>query len=130
MAPEVLDPEMFGLKRALLTQPSDVYSLGMVMLEVCRLRFTLSPSGSIDAEQIFTERVPFPECRRDAAIMHSVMSGNQPERASLANAKSFSDRAWDVMEACWDMNWEKRPTISAARQRLLDLVQTSETDKP
>ncbi|KAI0946584.1 hypothetical protein AcW1_010013 [Taiwanofungus camphoratus] len=112
MAPEVLDPEMFGLKRALLTQPSDVYSLGMVMLE------------------IFTERVPFPECRRDAAIMHSVMSGNQPERASLANAKSFSDRAWDVMEACWDMNWEKGPTISAARQRLLDLVQTSETDKP
>lgn len=34
MAPELLDPEKFGLKKSKPTFRTDIYALGMVMLEV------------------------------------------------------------------------------------------------
>jgi serine/threonine protein kinase len=35
MSPELLDPEKFGLKHSKSTKATDVYALGMVILEVC-----------------------------------------------------------------------------------------------
>jgi serine/threonine protein kinase len=35
MSPELLEPERFGLKHSKFTKASDVYALGMLILEVC-----------------------------------------------------------------------------------------------
>ena len=37
MSPELLDPKRFGLTHSKSTKASDVYALGMLILEVCRI---------------------------------------------------------------------------------------------
>jgi hypothetical protein len=47
MAPELLSPEDFGLSRMELTMASDIYALGMVVLEVRDIALVMNDALSI-----------------------------------------------------------------------------------
>jgi hypothetical protein len=62
MSPELLNPEVFGLKDDCPTRSSDCYALGMVIYEVL--------SG----------QVPFAQYRNNHGVATKVLRGGRPER--------------------------------------------------
>ncbi|KAI0929526.1 hypothetical protein AcW1_010014 [Taiwanofungus camphoratus] len=99
MAPELLDPEHFQLATSRPTQPSDIYSFAMVMFE------------------IFSGYIPFFNLRRDAMVINYVISGKRPALPK-ANGLGLANEVWNAMDACWQNDWESRPTASAALEML------------
>ncbi|EMD31499.1 hypothetical protein CERSUDRAFT_145024 [Gelatoporia subvermispora B] len=108
IAPEVMDPEAFGLERARVSRESDVYAFAMVMWEA------------------FTGRVPFPSIQRDAAVMHKVIGGGRPTRPFQATDLGLSDAVWDIVERCWQGDRGARPIISQVRDQLEQVVDVVE----
>ncbi|EMD36220.1 hypothetical protein CERSUDRAFT_115163 [Gelatoporia subvermispora B] len=94
IAPEVLDPEAFGLLKAQLTRKSDMYSLGMV------------------AWEIFTGLLPFHDVKFEGAIYGRILKGIRPQRATAATLLGLTDDIWDLMKQCWKAIPETRPDIS------------------
>jgi serine/threonine protein kinase len=92
MAPEVLDPpedlddHAFG---TVFTMASDVYSLGMTILEV------------------FTREVPFSHRRYDTVVVLDVIRGLQPQRPQ---SSIIPDQIWSLIESCWKFRPENRPS--------------------
>ncbi|KAI0731578.1 kinase-like domain-containing protein, partial [Fomitopsis betulina] len=95
MAPELHDPEHFGLDAA-PTRKSDVYSFSITMWEV------------------FTGKTPYPEVRFDGQIILKIMNGKRPElpAAEVRGRVGLSLAVWSTMEVCWDHSPQKRPPIS------------------
>jgi len=92
MAPEILDPEVFGLPTSSNRESStasDVYSFAMVVME------------------IFTGNRPFQEFPHDPTVIVKVMRGGRPIRP-----KQLSDRLWELVEMCWRQDGTQRPPIS------------------
>lgn len=83
MAPEILDPERYGyIKRARRKLPSkstDIYALGMTILEV------------------ITGRRPFEHANPDAAVIQKILSGVRPDRPTVG----FSDALWALLTQTW-----------------------------
>ncbi|KDN40368.1 hypothetical protein RSAG8_08131, partial [Rhizoctonia solani AG-8 WAC10335] len=85
-APEILLEEVH--KR---TIESDVYALGMTMLE------------------IFTGEVPYPECRQDFTILKRVEKGTIPNRPVEKLKDQQGDMMWQLLLRCWSWNSSWRP---------------------
>ncbi|KII91233.1 hypothetical protein PLICRDRAFT_104444, partial [Plicaturopsis crispa FD-325 SS-3] len=97
MAPELHDPETFGLEHALRTPASDMYAFSHVCME------------------IFTGREPFPDLR-EATVIYKVMNGHRPERPSSTDSSivaEMPDWLWDLITLCWKHKPEERPTSTA-----------------
>jgi len=99
MSPELLDPEMFGLKDSHRTKSSDCYALGMVVYEVL--------SG----------HVPFFRYR-DYAPVARILRGERPERPQGAEAGWFTDDVWGILGRCWVPEPGNRPSIGVVLQCL------------
>ena len=118
MAPELHDPEKYGLEYGNPTKESDVYSFSMIMWEVCRtILFTWLSAADIICK-LFTGRYPFHESRLDAQVTNKVLSGKRPPRLESAKSLGLSDEVWQIMERCWKEDRRKRPRISSALQDL------------
>ncbi|CAE6511723.1 unnamed protein product [Rhizoctonia solani] len=87
-APELLLEEV----RSRTTQ-SDVYALGMTMLE------------------IFTGDVPYPNCRTEIGIIRTVERGTLPDRPTpyLGNDRK-GDMMWHLLLSCWRREVRERPS--------------------
>ncbi|OCH94856.1 kinase-like protein [Obba rivulosa] len=105
-APEIMDPEHFGLQRAQLDRRTDMYSLAMVMWEV------------------FTGSIPFSNLPRDATVMNKVLSGGRPDRPYQAMGLGLTDDVWEIMQRCWEEDLSARP---AACDVLIKLRKSSES---
>ncbi|KAI0723698.1 kinase-like domain-containing protein, partial [Fomitopsis betulina] len=90
-APEILDPESFGLEHAVATLETDVYSFGMVIWEV------------------FSGHTPYDEHRYDATAQWKILSGVRPERPPHATAMGLSDCVWNLIQRCWHVDRHMRP---------------------
>jgi len=108
MSPEILNPDLFGFKDSRPTKESDYYALGMVVLEVL--------SG----------QPPFAS-DKDFIVMRKVIDGEHPGRPEGPEASWFTDGLWRMLEQCWAMPPESRPSIEAA---LECLERVSRTWKP
>jgi len=104
-APEILDPESFGLEHAVASPETDVYSFGMVMWET------------------FSGHTPYEEYRYDATAQWKILSGVRPERPQHAAGLGLSDLVWDLIQRCWLADRLRRPSadtilheLKAARQ--------------
>ncbi|CAE7188664.1 unnamed protein product [Rhizoctonia solani] len=87
------------------TTQSDVYALGMTMLE------------------IFTGDVPYPERRVDAAVIRAVMMGKLPPRpAQYLDTDEVGDRVWKLMLDCWSRDPHARPSAGRVLEVLKDGV--------
>jgi hypothetical protein len=99
MSPELIDPEMFGLKGSCPTQESDCYALGMVIYEVL--------SG----------QTPFAPCK-GAIVIQKVLGGERPERPQGSDGKLFTDDVWRIVQLCWKSHPSER---TSAKDVYLDL---------
>lgn len=101
MAPEILDPETFGLSKLLFSRASDIYSLAMVMWEV------------------FTGRLPFYQMHRDSiVVIQVVLRDLRPKRPTRATTLGLSDTVWTLMEKCWSRGAKARPQIQTVLTQL------------
>ncbi|CAE6490950.1 unnamed protein product [Rhizoctonia solani] len=86
-------PEMLGEDTPIRTKESDVYALGMTMLE------------------IFTGSVPYPECQKDFNVMKKVDRGTLPNRPTQhLGTDQRGDVVWELMLSCWSRTLDKRPS--------------------
>ena len=94
MAPELLNPEKFGEKRARLTQPADMYAFGMVIYEV------------------LTGSNPFHDYDCGAIrLLVLISNGARPKKPSNAEEIGFGSGTWELVKECWKDKPTRRPTI-------------------
>ena len=92
--PEVLDPAEDSLESP-YTMQSDIYSLGMTILEV------------------LTGRAPFRHRRYDTVVILDVIRGARPLRSA-----EISDVVWELLQYCWNAAPQDRPTATFVRSWL------------
>ncbi|CAE7220032.1 unnamed protein product [Rhizoctonia solani] len=96
VAPEMLDGEI-----PTRTKESDVYALGMTILEV------------------FTGQVPYSDRRLDAAVILAVMRGTLPVRpVQHLKDNEQGNRIWKLLLECWSRNPSERPSAGRVVQVL------------
>jgi len=77
-----------------MTEKSDCYALGMVILEVL--------SG----------KPPFPG-DSNLIVITKVINGERPEKPEGKEEVWFTDGLWEILEQCWLPRPERRPAIEA-----------------
>ena len=82
MSPELLVPEMFGLKKSHPTEASDCCTLGMVIYEVLSGLAPPSQYGFVDG-------------------FLTVKEGVYPKRPQGAQELWSTDSVWETLELCW-----------------------------
>ncbi|KAJ6549829.1 kinase-like domain-containing protein, partial [Mycena capillaripes] len=95
MAPERLVPSAYGLPDAKATGSSDVYSFGMLVLEV------------------FSREPPWGLSRVEGSIALSVVTNLRPPRPP-----SIPDNMWEIVQECWSHLPTERPAICEIYNRL------------
>ena len=96
-------PELIENNNIPATKSSDSYSFAMLILEC------------------FTEKVPFHEHSRDAAVIHARISKRQfPPRPDGHGQKNrVSDDLWSLMKRCWSVKPDERPTMEQIHSHFL-----------
>jgi serine/threonine protein kinase len=84
MSPELLAPDMFGLKKSRPTKESDCYALGMTIYE------------------ILSGQVPF-ALFKSSVVIRKVAAGERPERPQGDDGRHFTDGVWGVMQRSWEL---------------------------
>ena len=91
---------------------ADVFSFGMVMVEVCYNSTAVCPpqvnylSTSL-WYKAFTGAAPFSD-RPSQAVMVAIISGNRPTRPTHS---TFTGTLWELMNQCWDQDKHGRPRM-------------------
>ncbi|KAG8701822.1 hypothetical protein FRC08_003882 [Ceratobasidium sp. 394] len=101
MAPELVDPGHSD--KAPLTYASDIYALGMTILEV------------------MTGLPPFANYEREMRVLAAVGHGMIPERPSVEMAPGLSDAIWELLKDCWAFLPASRPIAVDVVARVLEL---------
>ncbi|CAE6405447.1 unnamed protein product [Rhizoctonia solani] len=101
-------PEMLVGETPKRTKASDVYALGMTMLE------------------IFTGEVPYPQCRMDFNVLTTVTQGTLPTRPTDRLKDDVQGNAvWRIMLECWDRDVSKRPSAGQVVEILKSHIRSS-----
>jgi len=96
---------------------SDVYTFGMVVVEVRSYRYFPSTWALTILRQIFTGKIPFPD-DIDINVQLMVMKGKRPSKPANASKLGLSSSAWKVVEECWNKKRDKRPEVQFVASRL------------
>ena len=94
MSPELLNPELFGLKESRPTKQSDCYALGMVLYEVLSGQIPFTPSTA-------------------PVVIRMVLEGERPGRPQGDEGSLFTDAIWGVLERCWKPRPSDRTRVEA-----------------
>ncbi|CAE7167718.1 unnamed protein product [Rhizoctonia solani] len=86
-APEILLEEVTQK-----TTETDVYALGMTMLEV------------------FAGHAPYPDCRSDISVIRAVDRGTLPARPTQLGNNQKDDKMWQLLVRCWSRSPKDRPS--------------------
>lgn len=81
--------------RASLTKESDMWSLGMLVLEA------------------FTGQPPYPQLSTDLDVFTAIVRGERPTRPVdwQVNKYGLDDELWQLLSECWDRNPGRRPKL-------------------
>ncbi|KAF8502442.1 ras guanine nucleotide exchange factor domain-containing protein [Gautieria morchelliformis] len=95
MAPELIKPELIGLSAVKPNKATDVWSYGMLCLE------------------ILTGKCPFHDRARAAMVISDLIGGVRPARPpDQVTHRGLSDELWSLMQLCWHGKPESRPTMN------------------
>ena len=102
---------------------ADVFSFGMVMVEVCCNSSTARPPQvnrffTYLWRKAFTGMVPFSDHIPPAASM-AIISGKRPSRPTHS---ALTDSLWELMNQCWDQDRRIRPRMLEALLALTSLI--------
>ena len=88
-------PELIENADSSPTMESDTYSFAMLIVEC------------------ITEDVPFSNITRDAAVIHARINKRQcpPRPEGLEVKKYVSDGLWELMNRCWSLKPDQRPSM-------------------
>jgi len=92
IAPELINPQAFGLVHARTTKATDMFAFGMLAWEV------------------FSAKPPFAG-RIEAAVIFSVFNNDRPSRPVHSEV---TDRVWAMIQSCWDRDPFQRMTAADA----------------
>ncbi|QRV95924.1 Tyrosine kinase catalytic domain protein [Ceratobasidium sp. AG-Ba] len=94
-------PELF--EESVFTPESDVYALGMTILEA------------------ITGAYPWPDLPTERAVMFAVCSKKAtPERPVGLSKSAFHDALWSTLESCWNYEPVRRPSVLEVQKVLQD----------
>ncbi|KAJ7588095.1 kinase-like domain-containing protein [Mycena floridula] len=82
----------------------DIYAFGCVCYEV-----------KSTSEQVFTGRVPFYNVSNEPAVILNIVRGVRPTRPELPE---LNDDIWSLIQDCWKMDPNDRPTAGQMVKRL------------
>ena len=106
MSPELINPQHSKFDNGRRTVCSDCYALGMVIYE------------------IISGRVPFHQYA-DLIVIVKVLAGERPSRGV-----GFAESLWKMLEMCWALEPNDRPSVDGVLQRLEDISNFSEPLSP
>ncbi|KAG8753999.1 hypothetical protein FRC11_006917, partial [Ceratobasidium sp. 423] len=86
-APELIFDEAHKSKQ------SDIYALGMTMLE------------------ILTGALPYSEYRKDYVVLMKLQRGDLPTRPEQIKDDDLGNEMWQLLLSCWDRNSNARPSV-------------------
>lgn len=108
MAPELLLPEKFGIKKAVPSKEADIYALGMTVYQVLTGNWPFFP-------------------RREGEVVHAVILGERPPKPGNAEEIGMTEDLWHLMEACWRENRKVRPAIAEVLSKFYDITGEGKT---
>ncbi|THG97961.1 hypothetical protein EW026_g4157 [Hermanssonia centrifuga] len=109
LAPELLDPEAFGLPTSRPTYVSDIYGYACVSWELLSglpLFYSLNNNAT--------------------RLANKVLASERPPRTSLP--RTISDSLWRLVQSCWQQDPESRPAASTVRTSLQRIGIGASTD--
>ncbi|KIY69009.1 kinase-like protein, partial [Cylindrobasidium torrendii FP15055 ss-10] len=89
MAPELLNPDWYGLPDCKRTFATDVYAYGCLCLE------------------LHTRERPWAEIALEAVVSNKITGGERPCRP--VSSQPFADDLWALVNACWLIDPDMRP---------------------
>ncbi|KAH8102061.1 kinase-like domain-containing protein [Cristinia sonorae] len=98
-APELFDPEEFGLTTSRPTFQSDVYAFACVVVE------------------LYSGQPPFPDLV-DRQVPMQVVKGMRPSLPRLSKTKAPPDHVWSLTTTCWAQDPAARPSANTVVQSL------------
>ncbi|CAE7154799.1 unnamed protein product [Rhizoctonia solani] len=98
-------PELLSEEAQTKTTQTDVYALGMTMLEA------------------FTGTFPFPD-RTDISVIFAVVGGALPTRPAELGSDRKDDLMWQLLLGCWSRNASERPSAEQVVEALSTIRQT------
>jgi serine/threonine protein kinase len=108
MAPERLYPEKWDKEQPISTFESDIYSLGMVIYEVCIIPLWLPHFFLAEQNlQIYSGNIPFEGSTNNMVVVF-VLAGQRPSRPTR-----IPNDMWHLTEWCWHANTDLRPEIAS-----------------
>jgi son of sevenless-like protein len=94
-APEIIEQSMP------LSKPSDIWSFGMLALE------------------LMTGEQPYNDIRREITVSLRVTKGELPKHPGRsAESRGLSTELWNLMQRCWRMRPEDRPSMTEIKLQL------------
>ena len=106
-----LAPEILHSDKESYSKPADVFSFGMVMVEVRQLRHIVHGHAlyyRFTPIQVFAGAVPFNDLPAAAATF-AIMEGRRPPRPPHPH---LTDGLWALARRCWDQDPPSRPEAS------------------
>lgn len=131
LAPELLGGVSFDVdddddQRPRLTKMTDVYSFGILMIEVSVLFFAHDLDLSTDTyPQVFTGLHPFAHIKNDIAIPMLVLDRHRPPQPK-ADHLGYTDDMWEVTCRCWRERPDRRPSASKVVASLKEAIEDAE----
>jgi len=108
MAPELLLPDKFDLKKGVPSTEADIYALGMTVYQVLTGKWPFFP-------------------RREAEVVHAVVSGERPPKPENAEEIGITEVLWDLLRACWREDRTTRPAIAEVLGKFCEITGEGKT---
>jgi len=108
MAPELLLPDKFQLKKGVPSPEADIYALGMTVYQVLTGKWPFFP-------------------RREAEVVHAVVSGERPPKPGNAEEIGITQLLWNLLTACWCEERTGRPPITEVLSKFCEITGEGKT---